>query len=213
MARGEEGEGLKIDVLTKSKSGALVAPFLDPMVSAMSGLTNALSGSMVSPDGIRGPSNFSVGMPSTTVGPEEMDMHLGGSMTLILPLGIELEGVSSNGGAVESRIDEESRRQVITYKMVAGEEMPEAELEFGVLLTPMWVLTQVQFYLMGMLLFFLWRVRRKSVRRKKKRRAIALEKMEEAAASNVGYVAPQPTVEVLQVTDNGIVIKRRLSSA
>tara|TARA_B100000965_G_scaffold62890_1_gene48675 strand:- start:1285 stop:1485 length:201 start_codon:yes stop_codon:yes gene_type:complete len=66
---------------------------------------------------------------------------------------------------------------------------------------------------MGMLLFFLWRVRRKSVRRKKKRRAIALEKMEEAAASNVGYVAPQPTVEVLQVTDNGIVIKRRLSSA
>ena len=114
---------------------------------------------------------------------------------------------------MESRIDEESRRQVITYKMVAGEEMPEAELEFGVLLTPMWVLTQVQFYLMGMLLFFLWRVRRKSVRRKKKRRAIALEKMEEAAASNVGYVAPQPTVEVLQVTDNGIVIKRRLSSA
>ncbi len=213
MARGEEGEGLKIDVITKSKSGTLVAPFLDPMVSAMSGLTNALAGSLVSPDGIRGPSNFSVGMPSTTVGPEEMDMHLGGAMTLILPLGIELEGVSSNGGAVESRIDEESRRQVITYKMVAGEEMPEAELEFGVLLTPMWVLTQVQFYLMGMLLFFLWRVRRKSVRRKKKRRAIALEKMEEAAASNVGYVAPQPTVEVLQVTDNGIVIKRRLSSA
>ena len=47
-------------------------------------------------------------------------------------------------------------------------------------------------------------------RRKRKRRAEALEALEESVASPMGYVPPQPTVEVLQVTDNGIVIKRRL---
>ncbi len=47
-------------------------------------------------------------------------------------------------------------------------------------------------------------------RRKRKRRAAALEALEESAASTIGYIPPQPTVEVLQVSDNGIVIKRRL---
>ena len=47
-------------------------------------------------------------------------------------------------------------------------------------------------------------------KRKRKRRAAQLEALEEAAASPIGYTPPQPTVEVLQVSDNGIVVKRRL---
>jgi flagellar biogenesis protein FliO len=83
-------------------------------------------------------------------------------------------------------------------------------VEFKVLLTPMWVISQIQLYLIGVILFSLWRVRRRMSRRKRKRRAAALEALEESAASPMGYVPPQPTVEVLQVSDNGIVIKRRL---
>ncbi len=49
-------------------------------------------------------------------------------------------------------------------------------------------------------------------RRKRQKRARALESLEEMAASPIGYIAQQPTVEVVQVTDNGIVIKRRLSA-
>ena len=83
-------------------------------------------------------------------------------------------------------------------------------MEFTALLSPMWIISQIQFYLIGLLLLSLWRVRRRMTRRKRKRRAAALEALEEAVASPMGYVPPQPTVEVLQVTDNGIVIKRRL---
>ena len=36
--------------------------------------------------------------------------------------------------------------------------------------------------------------------------------LEEMASSPTGYIAPQPTVEVVEVTDNGIVIKRRLTA-
>ena len=49
-------------------------------------------------------------------------------------------------------------------------------------------------------------------RRKRKKRARALEALEEMASSPIGYITPQPTVEVVQVTDNGIVIKRRLTA-
>jgi hypothetical protein len=65
---------------------------------------------------------------------------------------------------------------------------------------------------MGLLAFILWRARRRMTRRKRQKRARALESLEEMAASPIGYIAQQPTVEVVQVTDNGIVIKRRLSA-
>jgi flagellar biogenesis protein FliO len=74
----------------------------------------------------------------------------------------------------------------------------------------MWVISQIQIYLIGLILFSLWRVRRRMTRRKRKRRAQALEALEESVSSPVGYIPPQPTVEVLLVSDNGIVIKRRL---
>ena len=104
--------------------------------------------------------------------------------------------------------DNISKRQIVTYEI--GPSMYDDRVEFKVLLTPMWVISQIQYYLIGLVLFVLWRARRRMTRRKRKRRAAALEALEESAASPMGYIPPQPTVEVLQVTDNGIVIKRRL---
>ena len=39
-----------------------------------------------------------------------------------------------------------------------------------------------------------------------------MEALEESASNPIGYVAPIPTVEVLEVAENGIVIKKRLTS-
>ena len=101
-------------------------------------------------------------------------------------------------------------RQVISYTISQG--MGDDSVGFTLLLTPFWVISQVQYYIIGLLAFMLWRVRRRMTRRKRKKRARALEALEEMASSPIGYVAPQPTVEVVQVTDNGIVIKRRLTA-
>ncbi len=207
----QSGDSPEIGVLATTPTGALLASFLNPMVGAMDGLTGALSASMVSADGVRTPDGLiSLDFPSSklsSVGPEEMGLDLYGFVTFTMPLGIELEDLTSSMGRVTSEMDNSSR-QVITYEIAPG--MTDDKLEFNVLLTPFWVLAQIQFYLYGLILFFLWRVRRRMTKRKRKRRAAQLEALEEAAASPIGYTPPQPTVEVLQVSDNGIVVKRRL---
>ena len=126
-----------------------------------------------------------------------------------MPRGIELENLTSEEGRITSVMNNNSR-QVISYTISQG--MGDDSVGFTLLLTPMWVISQVQFYLIGVLVFMLWRVRRRMTRRKRKKRARALEALEEMASSPTGYIAPQPTVEVVEVTDNGIVIKRRLTA-
>ena len=208
ILRGGEGE-LELGVEATDPASALVAPFLTPMVSAMGGLTDALSASMVSAEGIRTPKAISFPVPTSelaAVGPVEMDLDLQGFITVTLPVGIKLEDYSSQNGKLV--VLEESGRQTVIYEV--GPSMYDDKVEFKVLLTPMWVISQIQLYLIGVILFSLWRVRRRMTRRKRKRRAAALEALEESAASTIGYIPPQPTVEVLQVSDNGIVIKRRL---
>jgi hypothetical protein len=200
----------EIGIVATDPAGALLAPFLNPMVTAMDGLTGALSASMVSADGVRTPEAISIDFPSSSlanVGPEEMGLDLFGFVTFTLPLGIELEDLTSSMGRVTTEMDNSSR-QVITYEIAPG--MTDDKLEFKVLLTPMWVISQIQFYLFGLILFALWRARRRMTRRKRRRRAAQLEALEESVASPEGYIPPQPTVEVLQVSDNGIVVKRRL---
>ena len=208
ILRGGEGE-VELDITATDPTSALVAPFLTPMVSAMGGLTDALSASMVSAEGIRYPQAISLSVPTSQlseVGPVEMDLDLNGFITFTLPVGIKLEDYSSQNGNLV--VFEESGRQTVIYEV--GPSMFDDNVEFKVLLTPMWVISQIQYYLIGVILFSLWRVRRRMTRRKRKRRAAALEALEESAAGNIGYIPPQPTVEVLQVSDNGIVVKRRL---
>ena len=215
IARG--GGDLERGIVATAPSNTLVAPFLTPMITAMGGLTDALSASMVSAEGIRipalGEEGFAplVGVPTSKlsdIGPNEMGMSLFGFISVTMPLGIQLEDLTSSKGSLASEIDNVSQRQVITYEIAPG--VNDDSIGFNVLLTPMWIISQIQFYLIVLVLFSLWRVRRRMTRRKRKRRVEALEALEESVASPMGYIPPQPTVEVLQVSDNGIVIKRRL---
>ena len=144
----------------------------------------------------------------SSVGADELGIDLGGTVKLTLPLGIQLENLGSSEGVISSVILDESQRQVITYEIEAG--MGDDTLEFSVLLTPTWVLQQVVYYLLVVVLFFVWRVRRRGKKRKKRKRAQALAALEEEVVTQVGYTPPMPTVEVVQVAENGIVIKKRL---
>jgi len=122
---------------------------------------------------------------------------------------MELENLTSEEGRITSVMNNDSR-QVISYTISQG--MGDDTVGFTLLLTPFWIISQVQFYIIGLLVFMLWRLRRRMTRRRRKKRARALEALEEMASSPTGYIAPQPTVEVVEVTDNGIVIKRRLTA-
>lgn len=212
MAGGEEGDGLQIGIATESPTNTLVVPFLEPMVSAMEGLTGALAGSLVSGDGVRPAPNMSVGVGASAlsgIGGDEMGINLGGSVTLTLPLGIQLEDISSEQGQVSSEIDAKTQRQTITYEIEPG--MGDDTLEFTLLLTPTWVLQQLVYYILVFVIFFFWRVTRRGRKRRKRRRAQALQALEDSAVSPIGYIPPTPTVEVVQVAENGIVVKKRLS--
>ena len=69
------------------------------------------------------------------------------------------------------------------------------------------------YYFGAIILFFVWRVRARRVKKKRKRRKMELEQLELAAETSAQiYVAPTPTVEVLSVAENGIVVKKRLAT-
>ncbi|MFL2966355.1 MAG: hypothetical protein ACJZ5D_01465, partial [Candidatus Thalassarchaeaceae archaeon] len=194
ILRGGEGDLELGDREQREPGSALVAPFLSPMVSAMSGLTDALSNSMVSAEGVRTPDAISVDVPTSklsNIGSSELGLSLYGFVTVTMPLGVELEDLASSKGRLTSDTDDVSQRQVITYEIAPG--IYDDRVEFTALLTPMWIISQIQFYLIGLLLFSLWRARRRMTRRKRKRRAAALEALEESVASPMGYVPPQPT--------------------
>ena len=208
------GESPEFGIATKDASGStLAAPFIAPMVTAMGSLADGLSSSMVapSPEGVR-VNGASADLPTSNlanIGDDSLGLSLAGTYTITMPRGIELENLTSEEGRITSVMNNNSR-QVISYTISQG--MGDDSVGFTLLLTPMWVISQVQFYLIGVLVFMLWRVRRRMTRRKRKKRARALEALEEMASSPTGYIAPQPTVEVVEVTDNGIVIKRRLTA-
>tara|TARA_B100000287_G_scaffold111796_2_gene104185 strand:+ start:107 stop:1321 length:1215 start_codon:yes stop_codon:yes gene_type:complete len=213
IMRGDGGSPeFGLDTIDPSTS-ALTAPFIAPMVAAMGSLSGALSSSMVSPspEGVR-VNGASADLPTSklaNIGDDALGLSFAGTYTITMPKGLELENLTSTEGMISSTMNNKSR-QVITYTISQG--MGDDSVSFTLLLTPFWVLNQVQFYIMGLLAFILWRARRRMTRRKRQRRARALESLEEMAASPIGYIAQQPTVEVVQVTDNGIVIKRRLSA-
>ena len=209
------GESPEFGLATEDVSmNTLAAPFITPMVAAMDSLTGALSSSMVapSPEGVR-VNDASADLPTSklaNIGDDSLGLSFAGTYTITMPLGMELENLTSEEGRITSVINNDSKRQVISYTISQG--MGDDSVGFTLLLTPFWVIKQVQYYIIGLLAFMLWRVRRRMTRRKRKKRARALEALEEMASSPIGYITPQPTVEVVQVSDNGIVIKRRLTA-
>ncbi len=211
MLQGDESVSPKLGVAT---SNLLVAPFLNPMISAMGGLTGALSASLVSAEGIEAPSmSSSTGGLSNITLNEEMGLSLTGEIRLKLPLGIVLQNLTSESDQVSQyREDGGAGRQVITYKLMPGAQDGEDGLTFNLMVGWNWIIAQLLYYIGGILLFFVWRMRSRHVKRRRRRRQGEIELMTEAA-ENVGrvYVPPAPTMEVLKVADNGIVIKRRLA--
>ena len=223
MLRGDGSVSPKIGVDT---SAVLIAPFLNPMIGAMDGLTGALAASLVSADGVTAPhvelsdlTKFGVpaGGINTTVS-EEMGLSVTGEVRLRLPLGIVLQNITSEGGQITQYIEDDDAgkgiagRQVIVYKLMPGDQVGNDVLSFNPMIGWNWIIQQVIYYIGAILLFFAWRMRSRGVKRKRKRRKMEIELMTEAAENvNRVYAPPVPTVEILMVADNGIVIKKRLA--
>ena len=211
MLRGDESVSPKLGVAT---SNFLVAPFLNPMIGAMDGLTGALSSSLVSAEGIEAPpiSTSTDGLSNITLY-EEAGLSLTGELNLRLPLGIVLEDLTSEGDQVSQyREDGGTGRQIITFKILPGSEAEGGEISFNLMVGWNWVIGQLIYYIGFILLIFAWRIRSRHVKRKRRRRQKEIELMT-TAAENAGriFVPQTPTVEVVKVADNGIVIKRRLA--
>jgi len=215
MLRGDESVSPKLGVDT---SNMLIAPFLNPMIGAMDGLTGALTASLVSADGVTAPHvEVPTGGFNTTLN-EEMGLSVTGEISLRLPLGIVLQNITSEGGQITQYIEDDDAgkgiagRQVIVYKLMPGAQVGDDVLSFNPMIGWNWIIQQVIYYIGAILLFFAWRIRSRGVKRKRKRRQMEIELMTEAAENvNRVYVPPVPTVEILMVADNGIVIKRRLA--
>jgi hypothetical protein len=210
MLRGDDvSPKLGIDT-----SNVLIAPFLNPMIGAMDGLTGALTAGLVSADGVTAPNvEVPTGGFNTTLN-EEMGLSVTGEVKLTLPLGIVLENLTSESSQVtQYREDEGFGRQVIIYKLMQGDQVGGGDqLSFNPMIGWNWIIQQVIYYIGAIFLFFAWRMRSRSVKRKRKRRRMEIELMTEAAENvNRVYTPPTPTVEILTVADNGIVIKRRLA--
>ncbi len=135
-----------------------------------------------------------------------------------LPLGIVLQNITSEDGQISGYIEEDTAgkgiagRQVVVYKLMPGAQDVGSGISFNPMIGWNWIIQQVIYYIGAILLFFAWRMRKRRVKRKRKRRKMEIDLMTEAAENvNRVYVPPTPTVEVIMVADNGIVIKRRLA--
>jgi len=191
----------------------LVAPVMNPMLFAMEGLTSALTNSLVSADGISSPGELDVDLSevNTTINQAGLELNVVGKFWMRLPLGIVLENASSSDGRVVYYREGEMGmgRQVIEYDL--GPQMPLPEISFTPQIGWNWVFGQLIYYIAAIILFIFWRVRARRLKKKKKRRKIEQQQMAEASESeSVSYIAPVATTEVLSVSENGIVIKRRL---
>ena len=215
MLRGDETVSPRLGV---DASNALISPFLKPMIGAMDGLTGALAAGLVSAEGVTAPH---VGVPvdgfDTTLN-EEWGISLTGEVRVRLPLGIVLQNITSEDGQISGYIEEDTAgkgiagRQVVVYKLMPGAQDVGDGISFNPMIGWNWIIQQVIYYIGAILLFFAWRMRKRRVKRKRKRRKMEIDLMTEAAENvNRVYVPPTPTVEVIMVADNGIVIKRRLA--
>ena len=145
------------------------------------------------------------------IGPEELGFKLNGEVELMMPRGIFLRDLHSKNDAISYEIDEGTQQQVVTY-MISPNSATDV-VTFGVDVGWGWMFAQVSYYLIALFLLFLFRMRRRGVKRRRIRRAEELDKLSQAAEGSAGiYVPPQPTVEVLNVAENGIVVKRRLAA-
>ena len=205
IAQGKEGVEPKLKLLTSS----IVDPFVIPVYNAMNSMSYAISTSVLSLEGIALPPSEAVPLSANTTLNEDLGISIAGQIRLTLPVGMELRNLSSSLNLVESTFDSESQRQTIVYKILPGQL--DDELSFSVFIGMNVIFKELLPFFVVIILFFLWRIRARNMKRKRKRRKLELEQIEQAAetAGRV-FVPTVPNVEVVKVAENGIVIKKRL---
>ena len=204
IVNGDGLDNLNIDINAPMIEN-IVTPIMTPMITAMDGLTNAITMVAASTiidglvlDGIQTP------IPSSN----SFDMPV--DLTLTLPLGIKLEELSSLNTITSMEFNSEGR-QVIKYRMLSDSS---DTLNFNLVIGWQWILQQLLPYIVILLLFITWRVRARMKKRSKRRRAAEIKIIEEEASENK-FTRPLvfiPNIEVVSISNCNISIKKRSSS-
>ena len=203
MVNGGSTDDLKIDI-NAPLVGNLVNPIMVPMMNAMDGLTNAITQFAASTiaDG------FILESIQTDI-PSSQSLQMPIDLRVTLPLGIYLEEFTSSNSQITTSLNSESR-QVIEYRMLTDNT---DSLNFNLVIGWQWILQQLLPYIIISLLFFAWRVRRRIKKRSKKRRAAEIKIIEKEAIENKfsGAKAMSPDVEVINISNCKISIKKRVN--
>jgi len=197
---GGESKDLRVDI-NAPLVGGLVNPIFIPMMNAMNSLTGALTMAAMNTN------SEGIGLQQNTDIPN-IDSPLDIYLHLILPNGILLEQLPSANSDITADIV--NGRQVIEYTMISGES---DTLNYNLVIAWQWILTQLLPYIIAVLLFFAWRIRGASKKRKKRKRAAEIKLIENEASTNkfMPSVSTDPTIEVVRISNCNIVIKKRVS--
>tara|TARA_Y100000768_G_C23973323_1_gene681696 strand:- start:2070 stop:2537 length:468 start_codon:yes stop_codon:yes gene_type:complete len=129
-------------------------------------------------------------------------------LSLKLPLGIYIDDpVSTQSELVISTGSD--GRQIINYR--SSSEIDDS-LSFNLVIGWQWILIQLLPYILIQFLFIAWRIRVRMKKKKKKRREAEI-KLIEAEASKNKYIPvnTDPEIEVINVSNCNITIKKRVS--
>ena len=203
IINGGETEDLRINIDAPRLSNTLVNPIMNTMIGAMDSLTGtmALFAAASMADGVvlndlstNVPSSQSIGIPI--------------DLSLKLPLGIYIDDPVTTQSEIVIITDSDGR-QIINYRTSSD---VDDSLSFNLVIGWQWVLIQLLPYILIQFLFIAWRIRVRMKKKKKKRREAEI-KLIEAEASKNKYIPvnTDPEIEVINVSNCNITIKKRVS--
>ena len=203
IINGGDTENLQINIDAPRLSNALVNPIMHTMMGAMDSLTGtmALFAAASMADGVV-LNDLSTNIPSS----EGIGIPV--DLSLKLPLGIYIDDPVSTQSEIIISTDDKGR-QIINYRSSSG---VEDSLSFNLVIGWQWILIQLLPYILIQFLFIAWRIRVRMKKKKKKQRAAEI-KLIEAEASKNKYIPinTDPEVEVVNVSNCNITIKKRVS--
>ena len=203
IINGGDTENLQINIDAPRLSNALVNPIMHTMMGAMDSLTGtmALFAAASMADGVV-LKDLSTNIPSS----EGIGIPV--DLSLKLPLGIYIDDPVSTQSEIIISTDDKGR-QIINYRSSSG---VEDSLSFNLVIGWQWILIQLLPYILIQFLFIAWRIRVRMKKKKKKQRAAEI-KLIEAEASKNKYIPinTDPEVEVVNVSNCNITIKKRVS--
>lgn len=203
IINGGNTEDLQINIDAPKLSNALVNPIMHTMIGAMDSLTGtmALLAAASMADGVV------VNDLSTDV-PSSQSIGIPVDLSLKLPLGIYIDDPVSTQSEIVISTDNDGR-QIINYRSSSG---VDDSLSFNLVIGWQWVLIQLLPYIVIQFLFIAWRIRVRMKKKKKKQREAEI-KLIEAEASKNKYIPvnTDSEIEVINVSNCNITIKKRVS--